>query len=241
MENVITANAFLSEYRRYMSPEGRQGNFSEAFLQTLAIIPTPEQAGVGRDENSVTAWVFKNLRYDFHTSANQKILRKLVEREDFRCQSSLVEHLLDLGVSGISRDNIEGGENYRADLSDHEFYGTAGELQTLLDELREKLEALEEQACDENEEERETLQSDIEALEDADMDNPEVMEWWLCDNWMMKKLEEEGEAILRTDFEDWWGRQASGQAIYMDSVFAKIAFDMEILEFQANDWSKYPD
>ena len=35
-----------------------------------------------------------------------------------------------------------------------------------------------------------------------------------------------------------WGRGSTGQAILLDWVVAQIAIEMEILEGQANDWSK---
>lgn len=58
-------------------------------------------------------------------------------------------------------------------------------------------------------------------------DNPDdqlkdIMEWYLCDSWMIKQLEKQGEPVLKTDFGDWWGRTCTGQAILLDSVIEKI-------------------
>ena len=53
-------------------------------------------------------------------------------------------------------------------------------------------------------------------------DMQEIFEWWLCDDWMLEKLEERGEPILKTDFGSWWGRTCTGQAILLDSVIENI-------------------
>lgn len=50
----------------------------------------------------------------------------------------------------------------------------------------------------------------------------EVLEWWLVSDWLIERLEEKGEPILKTDYETWWGRTTSGQAIILDYVIEKI-------------------
>ena len=47
----------------------------------------------------------------------------------------------------------------------------------------------------------------------------DVMEWWLIDSWLAERLKREGEVIIE---EYGWGRQSSGQAIYMDGVIQEI-------------------
>ena len=50
-------------------------------------------------------------------------------------------------------------------------------------------------------------------------DSTEVLEWWLVTPY----LKEKGEVIL-SDYDCyWWGRQTSGQALYMDGVIQEIA------------------
>ena len=53
-------------------------------------------------------------------------------------------------------------------------------------------------------------------------DAQEIMEWWLCDDWMIKQLQAQGEPILKTDFGSWWGRTCTGQAILLDGVIEDI-------------------
>ena len=51
----------------------------------------------------------------------------------------------------------------------------------------------------------------------------EIMEWWLVTPYMADMLREKGEVIL-SDYDCcWWGRQTSGQALYMDGVIQEIA------------------
>ena len=50
----------------------------------------------------------------------------------------------------------------------------------------------------------------------------DVMEWWLIDSWLAERLKEQGEVIIEEYGCYWWGRQSSGQAIYMDSVIQEI-------------------
>ena len=54
----------------------------------------------------------------------------------------------------------------------------------------------------------------------------EVLEWWLVTPYMAELLKENGEVILAAYDCCWWGRQASGQALYMDWVIQKIAEQM---------------
>ena len=54
-------------------------------------------------------------------------------------------------------------------------------------------------------------------------DSSEVLEWWLVTPYMAELLKEKGEVIL-SDYDCcWWGRQTSGQALYMDGVIQEIA------------------
>lgn len=54
-------------------------------------------------------------------------------------------------------------------------------------------------------------------------DSTEVLEWWLVTPYMAELLKEKGEVIL-SDYDCyWWGRQTSGQALYMDGVIQEIA------------------
>lgn len=51
----------------------------------------------------------------------------------------------------------------------------------------------------------------------------EVMEWWLVTRWLAERLKEQGEIVIEQYGCYWWGRQCSGQAVYMDGVITEIA------------------
>ncbi len=51
----------------------------------------------------------------------------------------------------------------------------------------------------------------------------DVLEWWLVTDWLARQLQDEGEVIVEDYGCCWWGRQTSGQALYMDSVIQSIA------------------
>ena len=53
-----------------------------------------------------------------------------------------------------------------------------------------------------------------------------IMEWWLVTPYMVELLKEKGEVILAAYDCFWWGRQTSGQALYMDWVIQRIAEQM---------------
>ena len=62
----------------------------------------------------------------------------------------------------------------------------------------------------------------LESLQNLD-ENSEIMEWWLVTPYMAELLKEKGEVIL-SDYDCyWWGRQTSGQALFMDGVIQEIA------------------
>ena len=65
----------------------------------------------------------------------------------------------------------------------------------------------------------------LDSLQNFD-ENSEIMEWWLVTPYMAELLKEKGEVIL-SDYDCcWWGRQTSGQALYMDGVIQEIAEQM---------------
>jgi len=66
--------------------------------------------------------------------------------------------------------------------------------------------------------------SSIERQEARDRgeDIKEVFEWWLVSDWLLTKLEEKGEVIMRNDYGEWWGRSCTGQAIFLDGIIEKI-------------------
>ena len=85
----------------------------------------------------------------------------------------------------------------------------------LQDQLWEIIDDLRQQIMDEQDPE------DPE-YHDPDEIDIEVYEWWLVEPALGRKLEEHGEIVLRGYNCTWWGRQCTGQAIYMDSVMEEI-------------------
>ena len=65
----------------------------------------------------------------------------------------------------------------------------------------------------------------MDSLQNFD-DSSEVLEWWLVTPYMADMLKENGEVILAAYDCCWWGRQTSGQALYMDWVIQRIAEQM---------------
>jgi hypothetical protein len=63
---------------------------------------------------------------------------------------------------------------------------------------------------------------DIINSHDEDNEPQEIFEWWLCSDWLLEKLEQQGEPILKTPWGTWWGRTTMGQAIALDAVISKI-------------------
>ena len=57
-------------------------------------------------------------------------------------------------------------------------------------------------------------------------ESSEVLEWWLVTPYMAELLRENGEVILSAYDCYWWGRQTSGQALYIDWVIQEIAEQM---------------
>jgi len=52
---------------------------------------------------------------------------------------------------------------------------------------------------------------------------PEIYEFWSVDEWLYERLKERGEVVFEClDFYV-WGRQATGQALYMDNIMQELA------------------
>lgn len=50
-----------------------------------------------------------------------------------------------------------------------------------------------------------------------------ILEWWLVDSWLAEQLLQHGEVVI-TDYGcHWWGRQSSGQAVWLDGVIREIS------------------
>jgi len=199
------------------------------------------------------------MEHNYHSSANQGVLRKLVEREVLCNQNCLVtriirefhddfefeiinefaghseaieelEEIRDEMVNNIS-ELEERIEGIEEDIEEAKSRGERGENDKAIQEkLKEKYESL----LEGYEDELRYIESDIEELEAEQEEPAEVLEWWLVTPYFAEKLREKGEAFLSFEGEEWWGRTCSGQAIFLDGVIGEIGRDMEILEGQPN-------
>ena len=50
----------------------------------------------------------------------------------------------------------------------------------------------------------------------------ETYEWWVVSEWLEIKLRLQGEPILSNNYGKWWGRCATGQAIFLDGVINEM-------------------
>ena len=65
---------------------------------------------------------------------------------------------------------------------------------------------------------------EVEEIRNNGSDINEVYEHWLVSDWLLEKLKEQEEPILETDYETWWGRTCSGQAIKLDYNIQELAY-----------------
>ena len=69
----------------------------------------------------------------------------------------------------------------------------------------------------------EALMKNDESLWEQLPEDAEILEWWLVSPWLAEWLLRSGECVLEAYGSSWWGRQTSGQAIWMDAVIQEIA------------------
>ena len=176
---------------------------------------------------------------DHNSSKNQEIKRKFVEREVYCCVTMMTEYILSKGYEDreapFCMDDVE---NIYIDNNEK-----IEELQDQKKELENELEEYENQenpapAIEEKMEQLEKkiskLEDRIEELEDEQEEPQEVYEWWMCSGWLIDKLANHNEPVLKD--EGIWGRTCTGQAILLDGVISRICEELEILEGQRNEW-----
>ncbi len=131
-----------------------------------------------------------------------------------------MEHHLDVDLLPYTSDDITNNEP-TANLETLEAWEELTETQKdeLVEEYQEKLESL-----DDETEEYDHLDSVIDSLNGAEFyDYPEIMQWFLIDDRILSRLEEMGECTLDDRY---WGRQAYGQSITMDTCIMKACYDL---------------
>lgn len=156
------------------------------------------------------------MAIDGNSTKNQKIKGKFVAREVFHCQSCLISGILEQGKP-LSIEDIENLYYY------------------VCPECGEALEPMDESGY------MQCGSCGISYVEEdpIEQEPAEIFEWWLVSEYLYKELKKRGLPVLTDGQCYWWGRCTTGQAILLDWIITEICADMEILEGQAHDWSKY--
>ena len=167
-------------------------------------------------------------------SANQRVLRKLVQREIGGNVSELINHFLQnpecfQGSDYAYDDVLDLSRTVNYELTFESWWADLDE-----EEKREKLEEYNVESDEEILQDQALLEEIIEE-ENLDLEYDEVLEHWIVSDWLADELAERGEAVAEDFFGlTIWGRTTSGQAILLDSVIEEIGRDMGILEGQEN-------
>lgn len=190
-------------------------------------------------------------QYDSNSTTNQNIKSKLVDREVIECQTSLIDWVLskedEVSDPFYTMDEISNYYSYPEFSDEYGNYFEGGNEVDKNERIREieleieHQENLRDEAAENEDEEAEAdadaeieqLEAFKDDLENIETEPAEIYEWWSVTSWFANRLEEYGESILNNGI---WGRQTTGQAILLDYVITKIAFDMGILEGQSNSW-----
>jgi len=168
---------------------------------------------------------------DYNSNVNQEIKRKFVDREVIYCVSALVYELAKKAEHfGDYEDDLY--DAFRG-IPDYEEAATQnGWRENDISGFTEKHSG---EVSDAENWQELCEEQNIE----VDDYTPEIFEHWIITDWLADKLENHGHKVLRDFFGlTIWCRPTTGQAILLDGVISQICADMEILEGQANDWSK---
>ena len=162
---------------------------------------------------------------DYDSIVNQDIKQKLVSREVIHCASTMMYNIRECIEFQQETDELFAVPDYYSALEVYLYELDEEETQGLLDNYDvESIEDLDpEEVC-----------SDL----NLEYDYADILEYWIVTNWLGEKLKKHGENVAEFLGFTIWGRQTSGQAILLDDVISRIAYDMGILEGQERDWSK---
>jgi hypothetical protein len=183
------------------------------------------------------------MEHNYHSTNNQRVLSKLVDREVIANQSYLVTELLkhhydEAEWTNVYVDNSEEMEELntkihelviKKDITENKLLRI--EKPTLINytyrnTLKCRFETLNNRISN--------LESMVEELEEEQDTLKEPLEWWLVTGWFVEKLKRYGEVFVEIFGETWWSRTCTGQAIQLDYVIGRIGEDMDILEGQEN-------
>lgn len=185
---------------------------------------------------------------EYNSIKNQEIKRKFVEKEVYANISLMVDYILQksLGdeeapfgyeeVENLYVYNIEvvNIEELKKSMNDYKKFPetyweefTEEQKELYLTELKEILELAYESKI-ENEEWISELEDLIYEVENAENEIKEVFEWYICSDFLIRRLKEKGEVVIPSM--SIWGRCTTGQAILLDGVISEICEELEILE-----------
>lgn len=191
------------------------------------------------------------------SEVNQRIRRRLVEREVLHNLCSTVEFVTQHGQDAEQIDYDElmdllSGQDWEEPGRDRISDMDRDDLLEVLGAYGADLPGVDEDNEDDDADEGGDLSDDqlrqmlIECIDgdwqdfcDAERIDPhelDVYEHWAVTSWFKNRLAEHGEITGELLDFDVWGRTCTGQAIALDHVIASIAAEMEILENQRNSW-----
>ncbi|MES2395876.1 MAG: hypothetical protein V4549_07730 [Bacteroidota bacterium] len=193
-----------------------------------------------KTENTTTAKLtIEEVLKNGNSIVNQNIKSQFVQKHVYLNVNSMVEYILRAGFEDrnapFTIDDIENYYSYpeyRAEFADFEG-GTRQELDNEIEDLKALKFNHEE---DNDTETAESIQEEIEKLENLESEAQEVFEWYAVSSFLAEKLSQKGECIIDSD--NIWGRTTTGQAVLLDYVITKICAEMEILEGQSNSWEE---
>lgn len=189
---------------------------------------------------------------DLNDTQKQELANKMLRDQTVVLQNELVEFVLSCEFSDFSdnvpftRDDITNFEPTGSislngewvELTEEEREEKEEFYQYLSDKADQVMEALEEQQGETTtDQEYDLIEEKIEKWQDvqtkyndqlSELKNlycdeyPEIYQWFYCSDWLLRKLENHSECTLDGQF---WGRQACGQSIVLDTVIQKIAFN----------------
>ena len=190
-----------------------------------------------------------NIYYSNATEAQRDYIRAQINNDLGNNQSALVTELLNRGIDGFGWDYVQGMwpsdddihisfsepiENPYGEGQVEVFYDIEFELDGVVEKICVDSEDLNPKYINSNMSMEEVLEdvlhrrsSDeayeaIERLKDQ-VGPAEIFEWYsITSSFVRRALLNQGEAVLQTDYGDWWGRSCTGQAILLDHTFWDI-------------------
>lgn len=168
----------------------------------------------------------KTKKMDFDSVVNQGIKDRFVQREIKACFSYEMEAVLRASADQHGKPEYPLPTYDEIENSYEERCPQCGESE---ENPEEQLTEGKEYKC----------ASCGEVFDEWEQEPQEIFEWWIVTEYLYRKLKAKGHPVLEWGNNFYWGRCTTGQAISMDGAISSICAEMEILEGQANDWSKH--